>query len=260
MSVFRQKEPTMNRQLRRRTTRSLAAAAALVLGLAACSDDEPSNKAEKSQVADPVTTEPTEVPEFTLLDPAADGSVELDPGTYALSANVQSAPLAALDVPAGFYGFHGWALRAVEEGPGYHYSGIGYFSVAGLYENPCTRQGQRLETGTSVDELVAALDRQQMTSTSEPAPVSIGGHDGVYVELTASPSLRLKSCKDGGFEIWQTSDGGSWWLFEPGQVDRLWIVDVDGERVVLDARAVPGVTDEETQALKSIVESVSFVS
>ena len=46
---------------------------------------------------------------------------------------------------------------------------------------------------------------------------------------------------------------------EPGQVDRLWILDVDGNTVVLHATAVPAVTREWRQRQTTMVESVGFV-
>ena len=45
-----------------------------------------------------------------------------------------------------------------------------------------------------------------------------------------------------------------------GFVDRIWILDVEGERVVINAFHGPRVTDEEVDELTRIVESVAFAN
>ena len=99
-----------------------------------------------------------------------------------------------------------------------------------------------MDAGTSPDDLAAVLDAQRMTSLTEPVPVSLAGHEGLYVELTASKRIRPSTCTGDVFEVWSSGADGRWLLFEPGQVDRLWLMEVGGRTVVLDARSVPGVT------------------
>jgi len=44
----------------------------------------------------------------------------------------------------------------------------------------------------------------------------------------------------------------------PGQVDRLWILDVDGRRLVIDATYMPGSTDQDRATLAKVVNSIAF--
>jgi hypothetical protein len=44
----------------------------------------------------------------------------------------------------------------------------------------------------------------------------------------------------------------------PGQVDRLWILDVDGKRLVIDAFYMPEATGEEIAQINEIVDSIRF--
>jgi hypothetical protein len=44
----------------------------------------------------------------------------------------------------------------------------------------------------------------------------------------------------------------------PGQVDRLWIVDVDGERLVIDAMYMPTTEAKDRDELWQVMESIRF--
>jgi len=222
--------------------------------VAACTDDSSTGTEQDTKQSE--APSPTG---FTLVDPQADGTVALPAGRYALAADGGgSSDLAVLDVPEGFHGYGGWSLGA-EEGPtNHHFFGVSYHTVDAVPEDGCTRDGEPTDAGTSPDDLVAALDAQKMTSITAPEPVSIAGHDGVYLELTASERIRPKTCTNRTFEVWSSGSDGHWVLFEPGQVDRLWLLDVDGQTVVLDARSVPGVTQDQVDVLTDIVESVRF--
>ena len=231
------------------------ALAALTLMVAACTDDSSTGTEQDTKQSEALS--PTLG--FTLVDPQADGTVALPAGRYALTADGGgSSELAVLDVPEGFHGYGGWSLGA-EEGPtNHHFFGVSYHTVDAVPEDGCTRDDEPTDAGTSPDDLVAALEAQKMTSTTTPEPVSLAGHDGVYLELTASERIRPKTCTNRTFEVWSSGPDGHWLLFEPGQVDRLWLLDVDGQTVVLDARSVPGVTQDQVDVITDIVESVHF--
>ena len=42
-----------------------------------------------------------------------------------------------------------------------------------------------------------------------------------------------------------------------GQVDRLWILDVEGRRLLIDATYVPGSTDQDRAQLQQVVDSIT---
>ena len=126
-----------------------------------------------------------------------DGS-RLDPGPYALTAiGGQELPLAVVDVPSGF-----------EAGGDFLFGGgaIGYWSVSGVYRNPCTKLGGPKDVGSTVDELATTLASQPMIPATKPVPVSIGGHDGAYLEMTA-PKLDYNACTPKDVAFWRTENG-----------------------------------------------------
>ena len=81
--------------------------------------------------------------------------------------------------------------------------------------------------GPSVDDLADALIRQPHTVLHEDSPVTLDGYSGRYLDYTAD----LSNCTK--LNRWTVLNG----LREAldGEHDRVWILDVDGARVVIDA-------------------------
>ncbi len=44
----------------------------------------------------------------------------------------------------------------------------------------------------------------------------------------------------------------------PGQIDEMWIVEVDGMAVIIDAAYYEGTPDEHVEEMRAIVESIRF--
>jgi hypothetical protein len=239
-------------------------AAGLVL-LTACTDDV-NPKADDSPPADVAGA----ADYVLLLDDDSDPDQVLgEPGAYALTARGSGTPpLAVLDVPAGYsnFGFFAlWPFGSGDEGAEQEeepFRSVQYWTVHGVFAEPCHREGEAAsEIGTSVTALAAALKAQKLTSVSESRPVSLDGHRGLYLELTVSAGVRFDDCDDGGyFTLWEGMPADAQHTADsPGTVERMWILDVDGERVVLAATAAPGVTDASVEELTGMVESVRFV-
>jgi hypothetical protein len=108
--------------------------------------------------------------------------------------------------------------------------------------------------GPSVEDLADALVAQKSTSASAPEPVTLAGHHGLYVEL-ASPRDISKCGKDPA--LW--GDPGGRGIYSDHQIDRLWILDVDGQRLVVNAAHGPSATTSEIDELTSMVKSLEFV-
>lgn len=64
----------------------------------------------------------------------------------------------------------------------------------------------------------------------------------------------------GFFESW-TANGWASDRYQqvPGQVDRLWILDVDGQRLVVDAWYLPAATAQDLAELAEVVDSIRFL-
>jgi hypothetical protein len=244
----------------------LATLAALLLG--ACSDDSRSSAGGQppplsdSSSAEPSSAGPStpdDAPHYNLLGPTS--HTNLQPGRWAVTAGgTRGAPLAVLELPAGLNGGseYIWTVGGAPENDGWT---LGYWTVGGVYLDPCTRKGTFDTRKLKFPDIwVEALAAQRRTETSPAVSVTLGGYDGIYVELSSPTGLDFSTCRDDRLTIFETTaKGGHHWIAEPGVVERYWVLDVDGERVVLTGAVSPKSTDSQIEQLEQIVESVQFV-
>ena len=229
-------------------------ALSLMLGLVlfgGCADDSP----------DP------ETPDFVVL---ADGGteeadmIEGEPGAYGLTPRgTSTAPYAVIDVPGGYSNFGLWAvwplgLEDAEDDS--QFSTVEYWAVHGVYDDPCRWEGAAPEIGPNVDDLVVALSDQRYTEvTAGPEPVNLDGHDGVLLSVAVPADLDVSRCTEGRYMFWQGSPGDAHHQAPVGTTEQMWILDVDGQRVVLGTAATAGVPESDVAELTAMVESVRFV-
>jgi hypothetical protein len=109
--------------------------------------------------------------------------------------------------------------------------------------------------GSSVDGLVAALASQKGRQASTPTDLTVDGFAGKYMELTVPARIYLAECDGGQFRTWLGTDGRERYL-KPGQRDLLWIVDVDGTPLVIDAALGAGTSAQDRAERIQIVNSV----
>lgn len=243
----------------------LAAATALLLG--ACSGDStpgtsgqtPRSSASPSATTSSTSPSPTEETSgYSVLGPTSRAS--LDAGRWAVAASgSRDLPLAVLDLPEGLNGGGGYVWSPPEDGGWI----LGYWnpSLTGVYVDPCTRTDTFDASHSEFPDIwVEALEAQRRTTTSDPTPVRLGGYGGLSLELAGPENLDLDTCRGDRLTVFETTkEGDHHWIAEPGVVERFWILDVDGERVVLTAATMPATTDSQIQQLEQIVASVEFV-
>ena len=141
-----------------------------------------------------------------------------------------------------------------------------------VYGDPCQWVSSIPETpATTPDEIAAAFAAQASTDATAPVDVTVGGFAGKAVTLHVPMSFDSPDATRE--EKFADCDGDAFAFYglegEPetdhvrnaqgaGQIDELWILDVDGSIVILDAaygRAAPADLVDELQAL---AESATF--
>jgi hypothetical protein len=179
------------------------------------------------------------------------GTQSLAPGRYAVpgfSAGISVA------VPAGGWSSNNdWVVigpRGNEEPDG---MAIRFFMASALYEDPSSNR--LLEVGPSVDDLVQAILGHPAYEASGPTDVAIDGFAGQMVELSIPADAELTNDQ---FLIFADEDGGGVWGWAPGQTFELYIVEVNGTRLIIDAFHYPDTPESDLAALRSVVESVQF--
>ncbi len=193
----------------------------------------------------------------------------LDHRDRALSAGRQVLDLVALDtshtgpahlpkivvtLPGGWSSYHGFALTKRQ-------MGLAFWDVDKVYGTPCHWKSQAMvDPGTTVGGLAAALARQPLRHATAPANAVLAGVRGTYLRLSVPKHIDFASCDKGYFESWT---GLAWatdrWEQGPGQVDRLWILDVHGRRLVVDANYLPSASANDRAELDHVVHSIRFL-
>ncbi|HUH17153.1 MAG TPA: hypothetical protein VMM85_04325 [Methylomirabilota bacterium] len=139
---------------------------------------------------------------------------------------------------------------------------IVFFGDLYVYGDPCEWSTTRPETpATTVDELVAALTAQASRDATEPVDVTVDGYAGKSITLHVPEDEVFSDCDRGTFGSWGVpgSDPGPFrYHQDPGQIDKLWIVDVDGELAVIDAAYYEGTPQSVIDEMEAIVESLTF--
>ena len=226
----------------------VAATALAVFGYAAID----SNIARRSMPAGPPSPSPSvTAPTATLLP---DGP--LAAGTYAFKTFVpafDASHLVTMDVPGGYEGGGNFVIF---HGPG---QGISTWIIGNVFAEPCHSSGTLLDppVGSSVHDLVAALESQKQRHASTPTDVTLDGFTGKYLEMTVPAGIKLADCDGGEFRTWVHPQGGQRSL-EPGQRDLLWIVNVDGVPLVIDAALGPATSGQDRAERIQIVESTQI--
>ena len=208
-------------------------------------------------VTEPLVTEPPVTTPLPLLSEHADG-VTLDPGMYVVDdfgapSSATMAPV--LQVPDGYFAIDGSGVMASWS------QVVWLFRIESVYTHPCDPGGRLKDVGPSVADLANALAAQPMRDGTDPVPITIGGYDGLYVELSTPDDIS--TCRKGLDE-----KGASYNYFYswPGRqdhatgiVDLVWIVDVQGQRITFDVWYQPdATTPEHVDELKQIVTTATF--
>jgi hypothetical protein len=183
-----------------------------------------------------------------------DGST-LAPGTYQFSVLADGAvepPDALVDVPSGFVeGDEGSDWYVVSpDGDTF----LGLWTVGKVDHDACRHdEADASDPGPSVQALGDALVAQKSTRASGPDQVTLAGHRGLYVELVSPRDLSGCGKYPG---LWRDPERP---IYGGGQVDQVWILDVDGQRLVADASYAPTSSASERDHLTSMVNSLEFV-
>ncbi len=224
--------------------------------LAGCTARSNSGGAVGTSPSATSSNEPSDSGSVTPKHLAGD-SAPLAPGTYQFSAKANpgvETPDALVEIPSGF--------NDGNDVPGFYvvsHDGdafLGLWTILHVQRDACRRPQKNYVTpGPTVRDLADALVAQKSTRASTPERVTLAGHEGLYVEL-ASPRDISRCDQDPG--LW--GDPGSRGIYSDGQIDNLWILDVDGQRLVVNAAYGPTATTSEIDELTSMVKSLEFVS
>ena len=198
-------------------------------------------------------TQPAGVPRAEVLGPAVMGN-----GSY---------PAVTVLGPAGWE-VSGGSFVDKPSGP---LLGISVWDVGQVPRDPCHPWEQMNGPGPTVDGLVAALVAEPLRQASKPTSVTLAGYSGRYLEwsvpgnMVVTGDADFKGCDvqpngHSDYVSWVGTGGGERYQQVAGQVDRLWVLDVGGQRLVVDATHTPAATPADLAEQERVVQSLRFTA
>jgi hypothetical protein len=190
------------------------------------------------------------------LDPIAPVSEMGPPGRYAFATSfsgyVDVPYKISFEIPAGYDPV--FELAAFKRGM--NETGVSVLAIGDVYADACSREGASVQGISSTQDVVAALASQRGLRVSTPTDVTLGGIDATYMEREVPAGTDPSGCDGGEFRVYTDRDGGARFIDNPGQLDLLWVLDLDGVPVVIDASLEPGISAEDRAEVEQIVASV----
>ena len=163
---------------------------------------------------------------------------------------------ATFTVPDGWAGFGYGVWLDAEANSAPDGAAMEFGRGSWLHSDPCRTLDLAgvqpdVAVGPSVDEFASALADHPLLVATDPVPVTLGGYSGKYVDLQLPADLT--GCEASYFP-WEPGI----YAQGPGHRWHLWILDVDGIRVVVQATDYAGTSAQHRAELDAIVQSIQI--
>jgi hypothetical protein len=185
------------------------------------------------------------------------GEAPLEPGGRYVSHPLTTDPQLSVTftAPDGWVAFNSSTLvpvgdDSIDGGVG---AVVAFLETSGIYGDPCDSLGDAdVDTGTTAEDLAEAF-RAQTAYAASVTDVTLDGYSGKLVELQL-PSAFDASCPR---EEYYVFEGGPY-PQGPDNRWRLWILDVDGSRLVIFSHDFPDTPAPVRAGIQSIIGSVEI--
>jgi hypothetical protein len=135
---------------------------------------------------------------------------------------------------------------------------LGSSLVANIYSEPCRDTLLDPPVGPSVGDLATAFADAWGTGATTPTEATLDGYTGKQMILTVPADLDFGDCVTGRYMAWRDTGGGDRWFQGPGQIQESWIVDVEGERLLIEASYFPEISSGNRAELQQVIDSIQI--
>jgi hypothetical protein len=213
-------------------------------------------------------TEDGAVPAVVQATDMADRSPfeEVDPGVYLVDpdGDPDTGPQVRFTIAGA--GWHAWAGTYKEETEG-RPIGVTIAEVAEVVADPCHRHTWD-DPGPTVDDLAEALAALPgFEVLAAPREITLAGYAGEHLalrvpDLAYEPGLGFTACNGGSLYGWRAPTGRdrspTRYYQGPGQELDLWVLDVDGSRLLIEATRFPDSPASDVAELHAILDSLEI--
>jgi hypothetical protein len=121
-----------------------------------------------------------------------------------------------------------------------------------LFSEPCRPSDEQpadSPVGPTVDDFVTALVEHPSLDVTAPVEVTLAGYSGMYLTLTIPDDIS-------GCDTYRPFGDSHIYAQGPGQRWHMWVLDVNGVRVVVESNDFPGTSPQRLAEMQSIVDSL----
>jgi len=199
---------------------------------------------------------PTATPD-AYADQIPSRDIALEPGSYSYYESFGGQELRViLTVPAGWTSHESWYVYRdpILSGGGGVAVAPWLNRVNSVFPDPCSAASvaSGVATGSTAAELAGAFTATSMHDGVDPIDITVSGYAGKEVHISTDPAMDVATCV--GENI------SPWWgrHVVAGTEQTLWILDVEGSRLVIDASAEPGADATQRAELQQVLESIQI--
>jgi hypothetical protein len=163
-----------------------------------------------------------------------------------------------LTVPDGWSGIGSAVWLGENKPPGG--AALAFWRGAWLLSDPCKYIATDVPVGPTVADFVDAVAEHPILDTTPPVDVTLAGYSGKYFDLQVPADISMCETEPGN-----PSSGPIYRPWEPGIYAQgpghrwhLWVLDVDGIRVVVQSMDYAGTPEQRRTELQAIVDSIQI--
>jgi hypothetical protein len=213
---------------------------------------------------------PSEPAPSTSPTGAAEGSLPVGAPFVWSDGSGDAVPVTVTPPAPGWSGETGWFALGMNQDSGPpNEVYVLLFSTGTAWTVPgdaCHMESTLPDTpSATIDELVAAFSAQTPGDASEPVDITVDGHAGQSITLRVPSDVDFADCDFGSYCLFLDPgidaplvDACARPLQGPGQVEELWIVEVDGNLVVIDAASWEETPAELVDEQHAMIDSITF--
>jgi hypothetical protein len=157
-------------------------------------------------------------------------------------------------VPAGWEYIDDWYVAKPNTYPIF---GVSFNNVANIYTDSCPSVLVDPPVGPTVDDLASAWANLPGFDATAASDITVDGFHGKQVEFTV-PDYNSEECAYGDFKLLNDVGGGDYWAQAPNHHHKLWILDVNGTRLVIAATSFPDTSPQDRAAIDEILASIQI--
>ena len=233
---------------------SLVVAAFVISACGGAAVSTPGTAAPSGTVGPPTATTPASSQPARLPGEAS----VVPPGTYTIDPNFGMT----IDVPAG------WATCCMGVITKNDFAGILYGDISNVvvYADSCHWKSGGQSQPQGATAFAAAFAAQVPRNASAPKAVTVGGMPSVHVRVTVPAEQDMDAngnfvgCDQGQFISWGSAsdplDGR--YHQAPGQIDDLYLLDIDGRTYVFDVISGPDISASDKADLEAMLASLKI--